>query len=230
MGSYEKNMKIILTGSEGLIGKQLQTHLQKKHKILKLDLTLGHDLTDEKFVKSWFKKNKADSLINCFAMNDHVDGKRKKETLFNITLDSFSKYLGVNLTALFSVCREFARNNKKGAIVNFSATTGIVSARPDLYNGSHKHVGYSVSKAGVINLTKYLATHLGPSVRVNCIAPGGVKFQQDPNFVKKYSKHTPLGRMMNKTELNSLVEYLSSNNSSYVTGSVMVIDGGWTIW
>jgi len=230
MGSYEKNMKIILTGSEGLIGKQLQTHLQKKHKILKLDLTLGHDLTDEKFVKSWFKKNKADSLINCFAMNDHVDGKRKKETLFNITLDSFSKYLTVNLTALFSVCREFARNNKKGTIVNFSATTGIVSARPDLYNGSHKHVGYSVSKAGVINLTKYLATHLGPSVRVNCIAPGGVKFQQDPNFVKKYSKHTPLGRMMNKTELNSLVEYLSSNNSSYVTGSVMVIDGGWTIW
>ena len=230
MGSYEKNMKIILTGSEGLIGKQLQTHLQKKHKILKLDLTLGHDLTDEKFVKSWFKKNKADSLINCFAMNDHVDGKRKKETLFNISLDSFSKYLDVNLTALFSVCREFGRNNKNGTIVNFSATTGIVSARPDLYNGSHKHVGYSVSKAGVINLTKYLATHLGPSVRVNCIAPGGVKFQQDPNFVKKYSKHTPLGRMMNKTELNSLVEYLSSNNSSYVTGSVMVIDGGWTIW
>ena len=223
-------MKIIITGSEGLIGKQLQNHLQKKHKILKLDISLGHDLTDEKFVKSWFKKNKADSIINCFAMNDHVDDKRKKQTLFNITLDSFSKYLDVNLTALFSVCREFARNNKNGTIVNFSATTGIVSARPDLYNGSHKHVGYSVSKAGVINLTKYLATHLGPSIRVNCVAPGGVKFKQDSNFVKKYSKHTPLRRMMKKTELNSLVEYLSSDHSSYVTGSVMVIDGGWTIW
>jgi NAD(P)-dependent dehydrogenase (short-subunit alcohol dehydrogenase family) len=223
-------MKIIITGSEGLIGKQLQNHLQKKHKILKLDISLGHDLTDEKFVKSWFKKNKADSIINCFAMNDHVDDKRKKQTLFNITLDSFSKYLDVNLTALFSVCREFARNNKNGTIVNFSATTGIVSARPDLYNGSHKHVGYSVSKAGVINLTKYLATHLGPSIRVNCVAPGGVKFKQDSNFVKKYSKHTPLGRMMKKNELNSLIEFLSSENSSYVTGAVMVIDGGWTIW
>lgn len=223
-------MKIIITGSEGLIGKQLQNHLQKKHKILKLDLTLGHDLTDEKFVKSWFKKNKADSLINCFAMNDHVDDKRKKQTLFNITLDSFSKYLDVNLTALFCVCREFARNNKNGTIVNFSATTGIVSARPDLYNGSHKHVGYSVSKAGVINLTKYLATHLGPSIRVNCVAPGGVEFQQDSNFIKKYSKHTPLGRMMKKNELNSLIEFLSSKDSSYVTGAVMVIDGGWTIW
>jgi len=223
-------MKIIITGSEGLIGKELVNHLQKKHQILKLDLSLGHDLTNEKFVKSWFKKNKANSLINCFAMNDHVDDKRKKQTLFNIPLDSFSNYLDVNLTALFSVCREFARNNKKGSIVNFSATTGIVSARPDLYNGSHKHIGYSVSKAGVINLTKYLATHLGPSIRVNCVAPGGVKFKQDSNFIKKYSKHTPLGRMMKKNELNSLIEFLSSENSSYVTGAVMVIDGGWTIW
>ena len=223
-------MKIIITGSEGFIGKELVNHLQKNHQILKLDLSLGHDLTDEKFVKSWFKKNKANSLINCFAMNDHVDNKRKKQTLFNIPLDSFSNYLNVNLIALFSVCREFARNNKKGSIVNFSATTGIVSARPDLYNGSHKHIGYSVSKAGVINLTKYLATHLGPSIRVNCVAPGGVKFKQDSNFIKKYSKHTPLGRMMKKNELNSLIEFLSSENSSYVTGAVMVIDGGWTIW
>ena len=223
-------MKIIITGSEGLIGKELVNHLQKNHQILKLDLSLGHDLTDEKFVKSWFKKNKANSLINCFAMNDHVDNKRKKQTLFNIPLDSFSNYLNVNLIALFSVCREFARNNKKGSIVNFSATTGIVSARPDLYNGSHKHIGYSVSKAGVINLTKYLATHLGPSIRVNCVAPGGVKFKQDSNFIKKYSKHTPLGPMMKKNELNSLIEFLSSENSSYVTGAVMVIDGGWTIW
>ena len=223
-------MKIIITGSEGLIGKELVNHLQKNHQILKLDLSLGHDLTDEKFVKSWFKKNKANSLINCFAMNDHVDNKRKKQTLFNIPLDSFSNYLNVNLIALFSVCREFARNNKKGSIVNFSATTGIVSARPDLYNGSHKHIGYSVSKAGVINLTKYLATHLGPSIRVNCVAPGGVKFKQDSNFIKKYSKHTPLGRMMKKNELNSLIEFHSSENSSYVTGAVMVIDGGWTIW
>ena len=48
-------MKIIITGSEGLLGKELVNHLQTKHKILKLDLSLGHDLTNEKFVKSWFK-------------------------------------------------------------------------------------------------------------------------------------------------------------------------------
>ena len=223
-------MKIIITGSEGLIGKELCKYLSKNNKILKLDLVYGHDLSDETFVKKWFKKNKGDCLINCFALNDHIDNKRKKQTLFNISLDSFSKFLSINLTSLFSVCREYARNNKKGCVINFSATTGIDSARPDLYNGAHKHIGYSVSKAGVINLTKFLATHLAPNIRVNCVAPGGVKHKQGKEFIKKYSKHTPLQRMMEKDEINGIIEFLASKKSSYVTGSTFVIDGGWTAW
>ena len=71
--------KIIITGSEGLIGKEVWKYLQKKHSILKLDLKLGNDLTDEKFVKQWFKKNKANYLVNCYALNDHVDNDRKKK-------------------------------------------------------------------------------------------------------------------------------------------------------
>jgi NAD(P)-dependent dehydrogenase (short-subunit alcohol dehydrogenase family) len=223
-------MRIILTGSEGLIGSELSRYLEKNNEVLKIDLALGHDLTDEVFVKKWFKENKANSLINCFASNDHVDKTQKRTTLFDVSLDSFSKFLDVNLTALFSVCREYARNNKKGSIVNFSASTGIVSARPDLYNGAHKHIGYSVSKAGVINLTKFLATHLAPNIRVNCVAPGGVKHNQDENFIKKYAALTPLKRMMKKDELNGIIEYLCSEKSSYVTGTTFVIDGGWTAW
>lgn len=221
---------IIITGSEGLIGSELSNYLKSNNKLLKLDLSLGHDLTDENFVKKWFKKNKADHLINCFALNDHVEKNQKRSTLFNITLDSIQEILNVNLVALFSVCREFARNNKAGSIINFSATTGIVSARPDLYNGAHKHIGYSVSKAGVINLTKFLATHLAPSIRVNCIAPGGVEHKQDKKFKQEYSKLTPMKRMMKKNELNGLVEFLCSKHSSYVTGSTFVVDGGWTAW
>ena len=106
-------MKIIITGSEGLLGKEISKFLEKDNNIIKLDLLLGHDLTDEKFVKKWFKNNRADGLVNCFALNDHVDSKRAKSTLYNITLDSFSEFLDVNITSLFSVCREFARNNKK---------------------------------------------------------------------------------------------------------------------
>ena len=129
--------KIIITGSEGLIGSEISKYLSKNFEVLKLDLELGHDLTDEIFVKEWFKENSADCLVNCFAMNDHVEKGQKRGTLFDISLESFAKILDVNLVSLFSVCREFARNNEHGSIINFSASTGIVSARPDLYDGAH---------------------------------------------------------------------------------------------
>ena len=225
-----KKQKIIITGSEGLLGKQISNYLAKKFHVYKLDLKLGDDLTNEKFVKKWFSNNKASSLVNCFALNDIINSGEKRGTIFDITLESYSKFLDINLTALFSVCREFARNNKKGTIVNFSATTGMVSARPDLYCGKHKHPGYSVSKAGVINLTKFLATHLAPNIRVNCVAPGGVDFGVSKSFQQKYSALTPMKRMMKRNELNKIVEYLSTKESSYVTGANFVVDGGWTIW
>ena len=225
-----KKQKIIITGSEGLLGKQISNYLAKKFHVYKLDLKLGDDLTNEKFVKKWFSNNKASSLVNCFALNDIINSGEKRGTIFDITLESYSKFLDINLTALFSVCREFARNNKKGTIVNFSATTGMVSARPDLYCGKHKHPGYSVSKAGVINLTKFLATHLAPNIRVNCVAPGGVDFGVSKSFQQKYSALTPMKRMMKRNELNKIVEYLCTKESSYVTGANFVVDGGWTTW
>jgi NAD(P)-dependent dehydrogenase (short-subunit alcohol dehydrogenase family) len=227
---YSKNLKIIVTGSEGLLGQTICKFLEKNNQVIRLDLSLGHDLTDETFVKYWFEKNKGDCLINCFAVNDHVEENQRRPTLFEISLESFSNFLHVNLTSLFSVCREFARNNDVGTIINFSASTGIVSARPDLYDGGHKHIAYSVSKAGVINLTKFLATHLAPKIRVNCIAPGGAENSQSPEFIAKYSSLTPLKRMMKKDELNGIMDYLCSSYSSYVTGATFVVDGGWTIW
>jgi len=225
-----KTMKIIITGSEGLIGSELSKFLEKNHEIIKIDLVLGHDLDDESFVKDWFSKHKADALVNCFALNDHVKEGQKRGTLFDQDLQTLSKYFQVNLISLFSVCREFARNNSKGTIVNFSATTGIVSARPDIYDGAHKDIGYSISKAGVINLTKYLSTHMAPNFRVNCVSPGGVEHNQDESFKEKYSELTPMKRMMKKDELNDIIEYLCSEKSSYVTGANFVIDGGWTSW
>ena len=222
--------KITITGSEGLLGKEISKFLGKKNKIYKLDLQLGHDLNDEKFVKEWFKKNHSDYLINCFAINDHISKDKRKSNLFNFPLEKFTDYLQTNVTTLFSVCREFARNNKKSGIINFSSTYGLVSPRPDMYNQSHKDIGYGVSKAAVINLSKYLAVHLAPNIRVNCVVPGGVMHNQSKKFVNTYSKYTPLKRMMKKDELNHLMDFLCSEKSSYSTGSTFVVDGGYTSW
>tara|TARA_R100000008_G_scaffold86535_1_gene80046 strand:- start:2889 stop:3560 length:672 start_codon:yes stop_codon:yes gene_type:complete len=223
-------MKVIVTGSEGLIGKSVCNSLERDgHTLLKLDLSLGHDLTDETFVKKYFK-NKADALVNLFALNHHIEDGNTDNNLLDISLNSFEQYLSINLVALFSVCRQFALNNSRGSIVNFSSTYGIVSPRLDLYNNEQKHIGYSVSKAGVLMLTKHLATHLGPNIRVNTIVPGGIEYTQNSEFKNKYSSQTPLKRMMNVDEVYGAVEYLISEKSTYVTGTEIKLDGGWTSW
>jgi len=222
--------KIIITGSRGLIGKQLTADLEKKYEIIEADLQLGHDFTNEKFVQDFFKENKADYLVNLFALNDHIDTKREEQTILTISLESFEKYMQVNVTALFSVCREFAKNNPNSSIVNFSSTYGVVPPVPAMYKGKEKHIGYPVSKAGVIMLTKVLAVSLAPNMRVNCVVPGGVEAEQNEEFKAEYSSRTPLQRMMKNGELTGIIEYLCSDKSTYATGAVFCVDGGWTTW
>jgi NAD(P)-dependent dehydrogenase (short-subunit alcohol dehydrogenase family) len=222
--------KLILTGSRGLIGKALVPILAEKYEVIEVDLSLGHDLSREEFVKGFFSKNKAKYLVNLFALNDHICSNRDVQNIYTVSLDSFNDYLHVNLTSLFSVCREHARNNPDGVIVNFSSTYGVVPPVPSMYKGKEKHIGYPVSKAGVIMLSKFLAVHLAPKIRVNCIVPGGVESSQSDEFKEEYSLRTPLQRMMRASELAGAIEYLCSGGSSYVTGSVIFVDGGWTTW
>lgn len=229
-----KPLDFIVTGSEGLIGKYVCAQLETEGmSIARLDKALGHDLTDESQVKQIFaelrKRYDAWRLINLFAFNDHVAAGEQRGTLFDLPLESFRAALDVNVTALFSVCREFARDRQFGAIVNFSASTGITSPRPDLYDGAHKHFGYSVSKAAVRHLTKMLAVHFAPYVRVNCIAPGGIENGQPREFLEKYSKHTPMGSMMHIDQIMPAIDMLLDPRNSYMTGAEIVVDGGWTI-
>ena len=229
--------RIIIAGSEGSLGTAITKHLEssEENKIIRCDLSLGHDLSNECFTREFFKINKADHLINLFALNPHVDDKDKSTNLFDITLDSVNDYLRVNLLSLFSVCREYARNNEEGSIINFSSTYGLVSPDPSLYEkNKEKHIGYCITKGGVTQLTRYLAVHLAPKIRVNCIAPGGVMFEptneHSKRFIEQYEKRTPMKRMMNVNELNGIIEFLCSEKSSYATGATFSIDGGWTSW
>lgn len=223
--------KVIVTGARGLIGQHVAERFRANGiEVLELDLVTGHDLSNEGFVREWFAANQAPALVNAFALNDHVVGMRSSARLLDVSLESFERFLHVNLTSLFSVCREYARSNPRGSIVNFTSVYGIVSPSPKLYGDNEKHIGYGVSKAGVIQLTRHLAVHLAPSIRVNCVAPGGVRDRQSPEFQSAYGARTPLGRMMSVDEAFGIVEFLVSAKSGYCTGGLFTVDGGWTAW
>ena len=92
-------------------------------------------------------------------------------------------------------------------------------------------VAYASIKAGIIALTKYIATYFAQyNVRANAISPGGMYDNEVPSFVDKYSRKTPLGRMGKASEIVGAVIYLASDASSFVTGHNLIVDGGWTTW
>ena len=86
---------------------------------------------------------------------------------------------------------------------------------------------YGVSKAGLIHLTKWLASTLAPSIRVNSISPGGIFRDQPAEFVKRYEEKTLLARMATEDDIRGAVAYLATDMSKYVTGQNLFVDGGW---
>jgi NAD(P)-dependent dehydrogenase (short-subunit alcohol dehydrogenase family) len=221
--------KIIITGSRGLIGKEVVKYFRRgsyrRHKVIEIDKRLGHDLANDRFVDDFFYKHKADYLINLAGLNDHVSKYRLNPGIFDVDVDSFRDFMEANVTVLFNVCREFLRVNPRGAIVNFGSLYSLRSPRPEL--SGNKHPGYTASKHAVIGLTRHLAAYC-PDARINCVCCGGVEADQSDEFKAKYSEHVPAGRMMHQSDLFGLLEYLCSDKSKYMTGSVITIDGGYT--
>jgi 2-deoxy-D-gluconate 3-dehydrogenase len=158
----------------------------------------------------------------------------KKETLTKV-LDA---NLGGAVISSQYACKIFLKQGY-GNIINISSTYGNIGADQRLYDGVKNiyfpdspfssPVSYAITKAGMINLTRYLASYYREkNIRVNCLTPGGVFDNHDDNFVKNYSYRTILGRMADKNEYNGAILYLASEASSYMTGSNLIVDGGWT--
>ncbi len=224
--------KIVITGSEGLIGSKLMDHFDKTYDVVGLDIRLGHDLCDENFVKDFFETvGDLYAVILCHAYNPvPTEGSTKVEPI-DVSLDELSEYMQVNVTSAFDVCRNFIRNNDSGRIINISSMYGVVSPKHTIYNNFTKHIGYSLSKSSVCMLSKYLASYYAESFQVNTVILGGVyEDGLDKTFISNYESNVPYERMMNIEEVPSVFDFLLDENNTYMTGTEIIVDGGWTSW
>lgn len=140
-------------------------------------------------------------------------------------LETWNETFRVNVDGTM-LCSQLAlphmKRQKSGAIVNIGSVSGLV---PYARGGA-----YAASKAAIIMLTKVLALEAGPyGVTVNCICPGSIRTQVSPGeSIEEVPSHIPVGRYGKPADVAHLVSYLASEAASYVTGSVIVLDGGAT--
>lgn len=150
------------------------------------------------------------------------------------SLDSFRRALEVNTTAVFHLCQGLAatlRRTKGASIVNISSIYGSLGPYWDLYDSIPEMgnpAAYGCSKSALNQMTRWLSTTLAPEVRVNAIAPGGLERGQAESFLAKYENKTPLHRMGTVEDFKGIIAFLCSDASSYLTGQVITVDGGFS--
>jgi NAD(P)-dependent dehydrogenase (short-subunit alcohol dehydrogenase family) len=207
------------------------------------------DITREEDVKSVLSTvlsrfGKVDILVNNAANNPKVEDAAglHNSRLENFPLDQWDADLAVGLTGAMICSRvfgtEMARRGR-GVIVNIASDLALIAPDQRLYEVDGlaadaqpvKPVSYSVVKSGLIGLTRYLATYwTGRGVRANALCPGGVENGQDVVFLKRIAERIPMGRMAHFDEYQGAMLFLCSDASSYMTGAVLVSDGGRSVW
>lgn len=240
--------KIVVTGANGFLGQVICNTLRfegaevigidiceaksvstntELYIIKKLDITNKNHFADLKdFITSTYNElvgGYIDGLIN----NAAVSFKGN-----HISSEEFSKTMEVNIKGTYNCITQLSDvMSSYASIVNVSSVYGLISpdfriydGNEDLYNSS----AYGASKAAIIQMTKYYAAQLAP-IRVNAVSPGGIFQNHSRDFVEKYSKRVPLGRMADPKEIVNAIMFLLSPMSSYITGQNLVVDGGLSI-
>ena len=236
-GLSQAGANVVLADLDFKKCSELSSHLEKRYSVnpmpIKLDLTKSSSVKE--MVKKIMKKyNKIDVLIN----NAAYQGNDKLRTteFEKLPISSWNMALSVNLTGIFLCCQEIGKimvKQKNGIIINISSTYGIVAPDQRIYgkSGHNSAIFYAATKSAILNLTRYLASYWqGKGIRVNTLSPGGVEKNQEVNFRKEYAKKTMLGRMARRNEYIGPIIFLCSDASSYMTGSNLIVDGGWTAW
>lgn len=122
--------------------------------------------------------------------------------------------------------------NKNGKIINIGSIYGVVPPDKKIYGDSGRNSSeiYGATKAGVIQMTKYWAGYLGEyNIKVNSISPGGIFANQKQFFLDNYTKKVPFKRMAEVDDFFGIICFLSSDDSNYITGQNIAVDGGFIL-
>ena len=228
--------------------ESISENLYKKYKAQSASYVV--DITNEDKIKKNVKEilskfNKIDSLINNAANNPKIeDGTDTNfSRLENFCIDNWNSDLNVSLTGSFLCSKhygyEISKNKNGGTIINISSDLGLIGPDQSLYlkKGvpenlqSVKPISYSVSKAGMLGLTKYLSTYwVNSNVRCNALCPGGIENNQSEEFLAKIKKKIPLNRLAQANEYQGTLIWMLSDAASYLNGAIVSVDGGRTSW
>lgn len=180
-------------------------------------------------------------------LHNNAASKSKDPREFFVPFEDFDfdvwrQVMSVNIDGMFlvaqSVGKQMVAQGHGGSIIQTSSTYGLVGPDFGIYEGS-EYMGckittpaaYAASKGAVVQLTRYLATYWGDKgIRVNTLVPGGIESGQNKTFQNNYGARVPLGRMAQVDEMVGAVVFLASDAASYMTGQMIVVDGGWTAW
>jgi len=255
-----KKKKIVILGGSGNLGKNFSKSLiSAGAKIIlgdiKKNITAKNvvyeycDVSKKESLENFFNKSiKKEKKIDTLIYNVYSKPKNYYKKFENYDDSTWEKVLETNLTGAYRASKiminHFKKKKLKGNIILVLSTYGIVgpdlsiyknlSNKKNIYGGNYSlttPASYTTSKSALLGLMKYMATAFGKdNIRVNALTPGGVFDGQEKKFVKNYSKKVPLGRMAKWHEYNGAILFLASDASSYMTGSNLIVDGGWTAW
>jgi NAD(P)-dependent dehydrogenase (short-subunit alcohol dehydrogenase family) len=234
----ELGASIVLVDRPGAQFENIQYDLIHKWKVSCLCIQCDLELEEER--NRVIKEIKSDGKgLNCLINNAAFCGTTALEgwvmPFEAQSLATWRRALEVNLTAPFHFSQAFAPElgvAQGGNIINITSIYGELGPDWRLYEGTGmgNPAAYAASKGGLAQLTRWLATTLAPQIRVNAISPGGVFRNQPKAFVERYVGKTPLNRMATEDDFRGAVAYLAGDQSSYVSGQIISVDGAWSAW
>ena len=234
----ELGANLILTDQKTANLEQLKQEIIKKWKINVVYMHCDLELQEERnelieWVKSNFKV--IDILINNAAFVGSSNLKGWNEDFESQSVETWRRAMEVNVTAAFELCQKLLhllRKSQSASIINIGSIYGVNGPDWRLYENINmaNPAAYASSKAALIQLTRWLATTISPEFRVNSISPGGIKRGQSEEFIQRYEKKTPLGRMASEDDFRGAIAFFSTDLSAYVTGQNLLVDGGWGVW